>query len=224
VLDRLLSSLDQAGWSVPTPAPGWNVSDQVRHLAASERAAGLALAGHGADVFAGRAPGLADIGPDVLAEWRRAREETLRRFSPLNDRDKVFWGAGPMTVRSFADSRLMETWAHGLDCFTAVAVTPVDTPRLRRIAGLGLRALPFAFRVAGVGPPADPRAVALDLSGPEGERWWLGPADSEDVVTGAAGEWCRVAIRRLAAEDSCLQGSSATAAAAIRVARAYLAD
>jgi len=224
VLDRLLSSLDESGWSAATPARGWNVADQVKHLAVSERAARLALAGHGADVFAGRAAGLADMGPDVLEEWRRAREETLDRFSAQEDRDKVFWGAGPMTVRSFADSRLMETWAHGLDCFAAVAVTPVDTPRLRRIAGLGLRALPYAFSVAGVGPPGDPRAVALDLSGPDGDRWWLGPAGSEDVVTGPAGDWCRVATRRLAAEDASLRATSPMAAAAIRVARAYLAD
>jgi uncharacterized protein (TIGR03084 family) len=224
VLDRLLSTLAEPGWSAATPATGWDVAEQVRHLAISERAACLALDGHGADVFAGRAPGLADIGPDGLGEWRRAREETLRRFSRRHDRDKVFWGAGPMTVRSFADSRLMETWAHGLDCFTAVAVVPVDTPRLRRIAGLGLRALPHAFRVAGVAPPGDPRAVALDLSAPGGGRWWLGPADSADVITGPAGDWCRVATRRLAAEDASLRGSSPVAAAAIRVARAYLAD
>jgi enediyne biosynthesis protein E11 len=196
----------------------------VRHLAVSERAACLALAGQGAEVFSGRTPGLADIGADVLGEWRRAREETLGRFSRLEDRDKVFWGAGPMTVRSFADSRLMETWAHGLDCFAAVAAPPVDTPRLRRIAGLGLRALPYAFSVSGATPPGDPRAVALDISGPEGERWWLGPAESRDVITGSAGEWCRVATRRLAAEDSSLGATSPLAAAAIRVARAYLAD
>jgi uncharacterized protein (TIGR03084 family) len=220
----LLASLEESEWSAATPARGWDVADQVRHLAISERAAGLALAGQGADVFSGRAPGLAEIGSDVLAEWRQAREETLRRFSRLDDRDKVFWGAGPMTVRSFADSRLMETWAHGLDCFTAVAGHPVDTSRLRRIAGLGLRALPYAFRVSALTPPGDPRAMALDLSGPDRERWWLGPADSIDVITGSAGEWCRVATRRLAAQDSHLEATSPLAAAAIRVARAYLAD
>jgi enediyne biosynthesis protein E11 len=196
----------------------------VRHLAVSERAACLALAGQGAEVFSGRAAGLADTGPDVLGEWRRARQETLGRFSRHEDRDQVFWGAGPMTVRSFADSRIMETWAHGLDCFTAVSQPPVDTSRLRRIAGLGLRALPYAFRVSGATPPGDPRAVALDISGPGGERWWLGPADSQHVITGSAGEWCRVATRRLPAEDSSLTATSPLAAAAIRVARAYLAD
>jgi uncharacterized protein (TIGR03084 family) len=217
-------SLDPQEWSAATPARGWSVADQVKHLAVSECAACLALAGRGADVFAGRASGIAELSQDLLGEWRTAREESLLRFSRLDDRDRVFWGAGPMTVRSFADSRLMETWAHGLDCFAAVAVMPVDTPRLRRIAGLGLRALPYAFRVAGVDPPGDPRAVALHLTGPDRELWWLGPADSTDVVTGAAGEWCRVATQRLGIEDTSLEATSPLAAAAIRVARAYLAD
>jgi uncharacterized protein (TIGR03084 family) len=217
-------SVDDQGWSTATPARGWSIADQVRHLAVSERAASLALAGRGAEVFAGRASGLAEVGPDVLDEWRRARKETLLRFSGLDDRDRVVWGAGPMTVRSFAEARLMETWAHGLDCFAALEVAPVDTPRLRRVAGLGRRALPYAFRVAGVTPPGDPRAVALDLNGPDGERWWLGPEGSTDLITGTAGEWCRVATRRLRAEDTSLEATSPLAAAAIDVARAYLAD
>jgi uncharacterized protein (TIGR03084 family) len=217
-------SLDQRGWSAATPAKGWTVSDQVKHLAVSERAGCLALAGRGADVFAGRVGGLADVGQDLLGEWRRAREESLVRFARLDDRDKVVWGAGPMSVRSFAESRLMETWAHGLDCFTAVEVTPMDTARLRRVAGLGRRALPYAFRVAGVAPPGDPRSIALDLTGPDGERWWLGPPESTDLVTGTAGEWCRVATRRLDARNASLEGSSPLATAAIGVARAYLAE
>jgi enediyne biosynthesis protein E11 len=217
-------SLDERGWSAATPAPGWNVADQVRHLALSERAACLALAGRGAEVFAGKGAGLAKMSQDVLGEWRTAREESLLRFSRLDDRDKVIWGAGPMTVRSFADSRLMETWAHGLDCFAAVSALPVDTVRLRRIAAFGLRTLPYAFSVAGMAPPGDPRAVALDLRGPAGERWWLGPADSTDLVKGTAGDWCRVATRRLAAKDASLEATSPLAAAAIGVARTYLAD
>ena len=31
-LDRILGSLGPGDWDVPTPAPGWTVSDQVAHL------------------------------------------------------------------------------------------------------------------------------------------------------------------------------------------------
>jgi uncharacterized protein (TIGR03083 family) len=34
-LDELVAPLDGAAWSMPTPAEGWTVRDQVAHLAAS---------------------------------------------------------------------------------------------------------------------------------------------------------------------------------------------
>jgi uncharacterized protein (TIGR03084 family) len=129
-----------------------------------------------------------------------------------------------MSVRSFADARLMETWAHGLDCFAAVGVAPIDSPRLRRVAALALRALPYAFGAAGQTPPGDVRTVALDLVGPSGEQWWIGPENSRDVIAGPASEWCRVATRRLRPEMTSLHALTPLAAAALRVARAYLAD
>ena len=227
VLDGLLVTLSDPQWSLPTPAAGWTIADQVRHLARSERAALVALDGHGDELFGGRLAidaVLDDRPAALLAAWRDARTATSSRFEALDDRARVTWGAGPMSVRSFADARLMETWAHGLDCFAAVGVEPIDTLRLRRIAGLGLRALPYAFHVAGEDPPGDPRAVALDLVGPSNDRWWLGPAGASDVIAGPASEWCRVATKRLRPELTSLRASSMLAAASLRVARAYLAD
>jgi uncharacterized protein (TIGR03084 family) len=160
----------------------------------------------------------------LLAAWRVAREDTATRLAVMDDRSKVVWGAGPMSARSFADARLMETWAHGLDCFAAVGVAPVDTPRLHRVAALALRALPYGFRVAGEEPPGDVRAVALDLVGTDGERWWMGPEGSHDIIAGPASEWCRVATRRLPPVSTSLRATTPLAAASLRVARAYLDD
>jgi uncharacterized protein (TIGR03084 family) len=129
-----------------------------------------------------------------------------------------------MSARSFAEARLMETWAHGLDCYAALDIAPVDTDRLRRIAGLGLRALPYAFSLTGDPPPGDVRKIALDLRAPDGSKWRFGPSGTIDVISGAAGEWCRVATRRCRAEDTSLQAHTPLAARALEVARAYLAD
>lgn len=227
VLDRLLSGLDAPQWSTPTPAAGWTVSDQVQHLAASERAAIVALEGSGAELFRGETmiePIEAEDPESLLEAWRRAREETVALLGSVDDRARVTWGAGPMSARSFAEARLMETWAHGLDCFAAVGTEPVDTPRLRRIAGLARRALPYAFEVAGRVPPGDVRGVALDLTGPRGERWWIGPEPAHDVIAGSASEWCRVATRRARPETTSLRAATPLAAEALRVARAYLLD
>jgi enediyne biosynthesis protein E11 len=227
VLDRLLSDLHASQWSTATPAAGWNVSDQIRHLATSERAATLALEGRGAEVFRGQTkldPIEAEDPHALLEAWRRARERTVVLLASVDDRARVTWGAGPMSARSFAEARLMETWAHGLDCFAAVGTEPVDTPRLHRIAGLALRALPYAFDVAGRDPPGDVRGVALDLDGPSGERWWIGPEPAHDVISGSASEWCRVATRRVRPETTSLRAATPLAAEAIQVARAYLVD
>jgi uncharacterized protein (TIGR03084 family) len=193
----------------------------------SERAAALALAGRSNEVFGGAAPQLTvpDTEPAALLDaWRAARAATLAALAPLGDRDRVIWGAGPMSARSFAEARLMETWAHGLDCYAALDVEPEDTGRLRRIAGLGFRALPYAFSLTGAEPPGDVRNIALDLRGPDGTQWRYGPPGSVDVISGAAGEWCRVVTRRVRAEDTALRASTPLGALALQVARAYLAD
>ncbi len=226
-LDRLLTPLPAAEWVRCTPAPGWTIADQVGHLAVSERAAALALAGRSDEVFGGRAKGptVREGEPAALLDaWRTARAATLAAFAPLGDRDRVVWGAGPMSARSFAEARLMETWAHGLDCYAALDIAPVDTDRLRRIAGLGLRALPYAFSLTKGQPPGDVRNIALDLRGPDGTQWRYGPPETVDIISGAAGEWCRVVTRRCRAEDTSLRAGTPLAALALKVARAYLAD
>jgi len=226
-LDELLTTLAPAAWSRPTPAKGWTIAHQVRHLAVSERAAALALAGRSSEVFGGAPHRDAAPGKDHAAEldaWRSARKATLAALARLDDRDRVTWGAGPMSARSFADARLMETWAHGLDCYDALGMAPGDTVRLRRIAALGLRALPYAFGITDVHPPGDVRTIALDLSGPGGERWWLGPEGTTEVISGTAGDWCRVVTRRRKAHETSLRATTPLGAAALVVARAYLAD
>jgi uncharacterized protein (TIGR03084 family) len=226
-LDRLLASLPAAEWVRCTPAPGWTIADQVGHLAASEWAAALALAGRSNEVFGGQArePTEREGDPTALLDaWRTARAATLAAFAPLGDRDRVVWGAGPMSARSFAEARLMETWAHGLDCHAALEIAPVDTVRLRWIAGLGLRALPYAFSLTKDPPPGDIRNIALDLLAPDGTRWRYGPSATADVIRGSAGEWCRVVTRRSRAGDTSLQAGTPLAALALEVARAYLAD
>ena len=42
-LDRIVASLERAGWDTPTPAAGWAVRDQISHLAYFDDVATLAL-------------------------------------------------------------------------------------------------------------------------------------------------------------------------------------
>ena len=92
-----------------------------------------------------------------------------------------------MSAQSLATARLMETWAHGLDCFAALNATPRDTERLRHVAWLGFRTLPYAFAVADQEPPAPLDELRLVLTSPSGAIWHLGTDQAPSIIRGPAG-------------------------------------
>lgn len=227
VLDDLVAPLLPEVWAKPSPSPGWTLAHQIHHLDVSEGAALLALTGRSDQIFSsGGWPGppLPDDPAEVLDNWRTSRAASLEAMFSLDAKDPVIWGDGPMSCRSFATARLMETWAHGLDCFTTAGVEPVDTDRLRHVAHIGYRALPYAFRSQEVEQPAPLSELRLELVSPSGETWVYGDPDAPQAITGSASHWCRVATRRMAAVDSHLVASGPLAQAVLTVARAYLSD
>ena len=228
VLDELVAPLSPEEWAKPSPSPGWTLAHQIHHLDVSEGAALLALTGHSDRVFApaGRWPDrpLPDDPAEVLDNWRVSRGASWEAMAGLDAKAPVIWGDGPMTCRSFATARLMETWAHGLDCFTTAGVEPVDTDRLRHVAHIGYRALPYAFRSQGVTPPAPLSELRLELTSPSGANWTYGDSDASQAITGSAAHWCRVATRRMDAEHSDLIATGPLAQSVLTVARAYLSD
>jgi uncharacterized protein (TIGR03084 family) len=132
--------------------------------------------------------------------------------------DRVDWVAGPMSAKTFATLRLMETWAHGLDVQHAMESEPEDTPRIRHIAWLAWRMLPWAFQMAGDDYAAP---VRVELMGPNYARWVYGPDDTDQVIKGIAGEWCRVAVQRLDVTATGLKATGNVAQRALHVVRSY---
>jgi uncharacterized protein (TIGR03084 family) len=160
---------------------------------------------------------------DILAWWRDVRGQVLAGLRALDPRDKVYWGIGEMSVRSLATARLMECWAHGLDCFEALGVPAVDTDRIRHVCHLGFRTLPYAFDFAGREMPAPREELRLELTAPDGSTWRFGPDEAPQVITGEASEWARLSVRRLARADAkTLQADGPLAEGALDVAKAYL--
>jgi uncharacterized protein (TIGR03084 family) len=220
-------------WFRASPAFGWDVRDAIAHLAdTDELAIDTVLDGPRAlaressraaspeDVtFVGVLRGRRRSGREVLAwcEETTAREvATLRALAPD---DRVPWGLG-MRAPSFVTARLMETWAHGLDVRAALGADAPDTPRLQHVAWIAIRALPYAYTVAGREPPTEP--VRFELDAPDGGTWTFGPDDARARVTGPAGDLCRVFVQRLAASESRLVADGDAAVSALEVARAYL--
>src|SRR4029077_10943720 len=103
---------------------------------------------------------------------------------------RVQWMGGTLQPATLATTRLAEHWAHGLDIAGPLGADFPDTDRLKHIAWLAHRTLPYALSVAG-----EPTAqVRCELPAPAGEQVWrFGPAEADSAITGAAGEFCRVA-------------------------------
>ena len=226
--------LTEDQWLTPTAARGWDVRDTIAHLADTDEIAidtmddgprslnrFVTLFASGKDVTLwGVLRGRRRAGADVLAWWERTSAVECERLSSLENATRVPWGLG-MGRPAFVTARLMETWAHGLDVRAAIGVSSVDTDRLRHVAFLATRALPYAFSYAGRTYPATPLRVELDL--PSGDVWTHGPVDAEDRITGPVGEYCRVFVQRMPA--SAARGLTATGAGAreaLEVARAFL--
>jgi uncharacterized protein (TIGR03084 family) len=227
---------DEATWRTPTPAAGWTVADSVTHLTMSDEAAIASVLGHGRQWFE---EALADpdaalrrqdqraaseSGDEIGGAWRVTSGSLIEALRAVAPGTRLYWGIGEMSVASFTTARLMECWAHGLDCFAALGVAPYDSHRLRHICHLGYRTLPYAFDFAGREPPAPLDQLRIELTAPDGTTTWrYGPPDAPQTIVGNAGEFARLAVRRLARADApSLVATGPLADAALDVAKAYL--
>ncbi|WP_433518832.1 maleylpyruvate isomerase family mycothiol-dependent enzyme [Nonomuraea sp. CA-143628] len=238
-LDVVLAGLTPAEWSHPSAAEGWTVSDVVLHLAQTEELAAASLAGEdvtirrepATDGEPGRESGRGvdaaadamvaaqrDIAPaDLLARWRRAAFATPAALRAQPKGTRLSWVAIPLSPATLATTRLAEHWAHAYDITAPLGIPYPDTARLRHIAWLGHRTLPYAFDVAGVeGGP-----VYCELTSPDGELWRFGDPAAASTVTGPAADFCRVGAHRLAPADSMLKTTGPYGAKALAVLRNY---
>lgn len=239
-LDALLTTLDDSSWATPTPAAGWDVRDSVAHIAIGNELAtecvtqrrvprlmqeGLEaiLAGEtAAKAFELKmlARGRQMSPSDVRRWWRAGNAALCDALASADPVTRLPWGPNRMSPASFTTARVMETWAHGLDCFDATGVEPTYTDRLRHVADLSVRALPYAFMINGMDAPG---SVRVELEAPSGATWSIGPDDASTVIRGAASDWCRVAVHRDRADErSRLRGEGPDARDVIRYVQAYL--
>jgi uncharacterized protein (TIGR03084 family) len=234
-LDEVLTSLGRDDWGRLSAAAGWSVSDVVLHLAQTEELVVASVKGDLA-AFAGD-PGRGGGGsvdefaarwvedergspPDaVYPRWRAARHAALDALRGCQPGTRLPWATTPLSPATLATTRLAEHWTHALDITSPLGIAYPDTARLRHIAWLAVRTLPYALAVAGL----EARLVRCALTGPDGEQWEFGPEDAQSRITGAAGAFCRVAAQRLAPEASGLTATGPDAATALRVVRTYAA-
>lgn len=229
--------LDGVGWHQPTRCDGWDVSDVVLHLAQTDELAVASATGRFDVVLRGLTEGAAgpvsvDEGaaamvarergcdPDsLLRRWSSGSSLLIDVLSRTEPSAKVRWVAGELSARTLATTRLAETWIHSGDVADALGVRLAPTDRLRPIARLAWRTLPYAFTTAGrmmSGP------VAFRLVAPDGGPWdFLPDAPAVTTIRGPADELCAVAARRVDPARTGLHGDGPDVAAVLGLVRTY---
>jgi uncharacterized protein (TIGR03084 family) len=213
-LESLVVDLSEEQWRRPTPAEGWDIATTIAHLAWTDECALLAAgAGTGPDgkaawdelvtaaicdpdgfVDAEALRGGRASTEDLLARWRRSRQELARVLSEHPGDQKMPWFGPPMSATSMATARYMETWAHGLDVAETLGVDVEPHDRVRHVVHIGVRTRDFAYRNRGEEPPREPFRV--ELESPSGETWSHGPGGAEQRVTGAAWDFAVLVTQR----------------------------
>jgi uncharacterized protein (TIGR03084 family) len=237
-LAALLVALAPEQWAAPTRCEGWDVADVVLHLVQTNRMAIGSATGTYWETVADLADGLGptagvDDGAaamvekdrgmptaELLRRWQDGVDELRAAFEIVDPDDKVQWVAGQLRARTLAVTRLAETWIHTGDVAGAIGVELEPAPRLRHVARLAWRTIPYAFEKAG--RPA-PGPTAFRLVGPDGGDWTFEP-DAEaavNVVTGPGAQLCDVAARRVAPADTELVGEGPDAATILELVRTY---
>ena len=231
--EGLVAWLDETGWQLPTPAPGWTVAHQVAHLAFIFRLAGTAasdaelfgaMAAKAAENFEGAvnaalAEYLGDPPEVLLSRWRAERDTAIKALAAVPADQVVPWLVRPLPPAVLASAGMMELFAHGQDIADATGVTRERTDRLWWIALFVTLTWDFGYQSRGLTPPAEP--FRFELTAPSGAIWEFGPADAAQKITGPAVDLCLLATRRRHRADLALTATGPDADAWLDIAQAY---
>jgi uncharacterized protein (TIGR03084 family) len=230
-LETILASLTDQQWAAPSAAPGWTVRDVVVHLMQTDEAVVRSIEGLGGPLPGGRPAGTLDDAMDqavrgepappdqIFERWRTARRAASRALRGADPDRRFPWATNALRPGVLATTRLAEHWTHALDISGPLGAPYPDSPRLRHIAWLAHRTLPYAFSLVGEDAPD----IYCELSGPDGETWSFGPPEADSTIRGPVGEFCRVGAQRLAPADTHLTTAGPYAEAALRHLRTYAA-
>jgi uncharacterized protein (TIGR03084 family) len=158
-------------------------------------------------------------GGDVLGWFDASRRRLIEVFAELDPATRLPWYGPAMSAASSLTARIMETWAHGQDVADGLGADRPASPRLRHVAHIGVRALPWSFAVHGLDVPAEP--VRVEIAAPGGETWAWGPADAVNRVTGPALDFCLLVTQRRHREDTAILAEGEVASRWLDIAQAF---
>jgi uncharacterized protein (TIGR03084 family) len=236
-LGAILAGLSSPGWHAPTRCPGWDVADVVLHLAQTDRLAVGSATGTYPVVVAELSEGVpvpASIDEAAASmvdaqrglahdhlyqQWSSGATRLVDTLAAMDLSTRVTWVAGQLSARTLVSTRLAETWIHTGDVAGALGLTLAPSDRLRPIARLAWRTLPYAFASAGL-EMAGP--VEFRLISPGGDPWDFVPDErAVTTVRGPAVELCDVAARRVDPAATSLHGRGPDLDSVLALVRTY---
>ena len=225
-LNTLAGSLSAAQWQQCSAFYGWTPWDEIAHLCYFDetslqsatdaegfvRGAKVLMSriGRGEEISVVARASYAHMdGPALLMYWRQRYERLVEALSRLDAKARLPWYGPPMSARSFAAARLMETWAHGQDVWDVLRRKRPATARLKHIAHIGVMTFGWTFVNRGLAVPAE--VPGLELAAPDGSTWTWGDASGANFVQGTAEDFCLLVTQRRHLEDTGLQYSAGAA-------------
>lgn len=225
-LIALAGSLTSRQWQLRTAFYDWTPWDEIAHLSYFDETSlrsvtepeafareAKALSGRiaqGEEISAVARAAYAHLdGPALLGYWQPRCERLVEALAQLDPKARLPWYGPPMSARSFAAARLMETWAHGQDLWDVVRRKRPATARLKHIAHIGVMTFGWTFANRGIQVPG--QVPGVELAAPDGGTWAWGDASGPDFVRGAAEDFCLLVTQRRHLDDTGLQYSAGAA-------------
>ena len=232
-LDVVVADLDEVEWETMTPSEGWNIKDQIRHLAYYDNRAHLAASDQETfkkwfeeikqkpDEWTKHEQTMGGdlTGEGILKWWREERKALLEVLAKMDRKTRLYWYGPTLGAMTFATARLMETWAHGQDVVDALGIQRKPTDRLRNIAHMGVGALKFSYANHKMEAPDKP--VRVELTGPSGDIWSWGSEEAKDIVKGPVEDFCLVMVQRRHVADTTLVITGETAQQWMSIAQVF---
>lgn len=235
-LAALCAMLSPEDWRRVTTFYGWTPWDEIAHLLYFDETALVSVteperfardaaelgartaAGEEISAIARANYGTLD-GPALLVRWRSAHEALVAKLAALDPKARLGWYGPPMSARSFATARLMETWAHGQDIWDVMCRRRPSSPRSKHIAHLGVNTFGWTFVNRGL--PVPEVTPFVSLTTPDGNTWAWGDVASAHRVSGTAEEFCLVVTQRRNVSDTELKYTAGPAAAWLTISQCF---
>lgn len=232
-LDELLAGLSDEQWKSPTPAPGWTITHQVAHLAATFRMAGLAASDPDAFVALMQrldqnftvnvANALSDYlsdPPEVLfGRWQAERAAAVKALSSVPGDQLVPWLVNPLPPAILMMAGMMEAFAHGQDIADTLGVSRTRTDRIKFLAAFAVRTWDFGYLARD--EPRPDVEFGFDLTAPSGAQWQFGPENASQRISGPAEDFCLLVTRRRHRDDLAITAVGPDAEHWLDIAQAY---